>query len=93
MTTPEFTTQAFLDWLRQQPKERAFNYWSHEECACATFCKEALGWSHAIATGTHVGQCDGPTITIPKVVAESFLKLANRSCFTAGQLLEKLTII
>jgi len=94
MNTPEFTTQAFLDWLRQQPKEREFDYWNHAECACASFCKEAMGGKEVLASGLEV-ECDGYWLMIPKQVvvaleSVTFAKLESPLTFTAGQLLEKL---
>jgi hypothetical protein len=95
MNTPEFTTQAFLDWLRQQPKEREFDYWDGYNCAVASFAKEELGYGKVKSTSTHLEIfVDGEDffVLIPSALksALDYFGVTGKY-FTAGQLLEKLT--
>ena len=90
MTTPDFTTQAFLDWLRQQPPERAYNYWDKGNCAVACFAKDTLGFDGSCdATSTVVSDSQN-LLLIPKQVAHTINSLyVSSHIFTAAQLLEK----
>lgn len=91
MTSPTFTTQAFLDWLRAQPGEREFDYFSNQFCAAASFCKEVMHLEKVQATVTLVWTENGH-VYIPEDVAKVLRSFAPPpGTFTAAQLLERMT--
>ena len=88
MSQPEFTTQSFLDWLRQQPPGREFNYWSKDGCACSSFGREVMQLQNCIATSTVMTGDGTGIIILPKEVAEA-VRCQPGTIFTAAQLLDK----